>query len=517
MVNSALSRFKVVPAVFALQSTLSAIQPTMVFASLKESVLNRAEPAKTAVLEEAYLDLDYSHSHYLQRSRAFTPSSRRTQRIHFFSTDFSQAQFRSLTEPKRQALFDSYLGYTVIRPGSPQTLGRTFIKPPETIQGKKAFFPTKGSFLSNLSGLQLEIVACPYLSQDQMVMACATASLWMSSNSLCTKGADIPSYSTSDITRLALSLNRTYGPTIGGRGLRIEEMEHAFMAMGYDPILSEYPQQTNLLESAYLYLESGIPPVLTIFFPEQRIHGYRIQGLHAVTVVGHTMDTTLNRPLAIINNINTSASFMPNLILNDDQNGMYLCADVMPTAKKEKPFRAKLQINVNGQILVGYCNSILVPLPPRVLLDGEAAQRAAASWLVFAQSNNWLKNDPLVLRTFLVRANRLKESFLIRANSGVSKRLSEVYRGLSMPRYVWVVEYGYYNNWVNSAPANLTIEGEIIIDPTSPKTYKPDFLSMHVPGTVVAKITDKDDLVKTVSFNIPDDHPYTVLPIVERP
>ncbi|PIR50171.1 hypothetical protein COU79_00850 [Candidatus Peregrinibacteria bacterium CG10_big_fil_rev_8_21_14_0_10_54_7] len=211
--------------------------------ALSDALSNRNHPASTAVIEDRYIDIDYSASFYLQHGRSFTPAERNTTRIHFFSSDFNRRHLHSPTDRTIRLLRDddSYLGFTVIRPSSIPTLGRTFIRPPEQIRHQQAFFPTKADIQSSLYGIQLCTEASPYLSQDGLVMACATASVWMSSRALSSKIFGISEYTTAEITALAMSLDRPYTPSIGNRGLRIDEIERALMAMGYDPKVWELP------------------------------------------------------------------------------------------------------------------------------------------------------------------------------------------------------------------------------------------------------------------------------------
>ncbi|MBN1693761.1 MAG: hypothetical protein JW845_09450 [Dehalococcoidales bacterium] len=506
---------KVIPADQALDNLKSRVQPTFVIDSLRNTLLNRSKPAVTALIEEGYLDRDYSYSHFMQRGRAFTPSSRRTMRVHFFSSHFTKRRLYKMTPDFQNLMNDVYLGYSVIRPGDPPTLGRTFIEPPEYINSQKVFFPAQASFESNICGAVLRKKACPYLSQDHVVLACATASLWISSTSLSLKGVGITNFTTGEITALALSLNRPYGPTIGERGLLIGEMEHALMAMGYDPILSEYPDSEFLLNSSYTYLESGIPPVAVIDFPANQIDSVTFEGLHALTIIGHVMDTGYRRRVKLYNHTISSSDFVPGIILHDDQNGMYLVANILPAGRTTNPlYKAKLEITVGNNTLTGYCKTAIFPLPSRVLLQGEIATSAAISWLQLFQTLNLLEDKQLVVRTFLVTSNKFKQSLIIR---NVPLQLSAIYRGCSLPRFIWIVEYGYADDWIGKNLGDLKIQGEFIVDPTSPATKTPSFLIMHLPKMVLSRHVDKYDTIKIRSFDIPNDYPYSPLQDIDRP
>lgn len=452
---------------------------------------------RTAIAEEGYIDIDYSASYYLQRARSFTPVERATTRVHFFSRrlrtqplyDSSPEFAHALSKPS------VYLGYSVVRPGNPPTLGRTFIKPPHEVGGSTAFFPTRASIPANLCGISLKVEACPYLSQDQLVSACATASLWMASNPLISKIRGVSEYSTADITRLAMALDRSFTPAIGGRGLRFDEMERVLLIMGYDPNLWQYPNPDTLIETCHIYVESGICPVLLISLP---------QGRHAVTIVGYTMNTKIRRMLSNqdVPAIYSSTEFVPNLVLHDDQMGMYLQATIRKITQTDIPSndkdalncKAAIEIHHGHEVSVGCCMGLIVPFPSRVMLTGDGAMAQAVGRVRYWQSRGWLPKKDLVLRAFLVRSNLYKES-LVQQRLDMPHLLTQVYRSLPMPRYIWVVEYGYLDDWRGSDINQLRIRGELILDSTLASNAWIAPLSVHVPGWVDAReiiSTDKD-------------------------
>ena len=91
-------------------------------------------------------------------------------------------------------------------------------------------------------------------------MACATAALWMSTTPLAEKISGVVQHTTADITGMAMSLHRPFGPAVGGRGLSIPEMEQALLQIGFDPSIYFYPTAEALVEICHLFSDSGIPP-----------------------------------------------------------------------------------------------------------------------------------------------------------------------------------------------------------------------------------------------------------------
>ena len=220
-------RFQVASAQNVIDSHISQLFPPNVGDSLKALLTSPQGTAQTAVIESDYIDVDYSASYYDQRGRSFTPDKRTTTRIHFFSDKFSK---RSLTTASRGAIAKmqrSYLGFAVLRPERPTTLGRSVLTCPTTISGQQVRFPTRGNTPVDLAGIPLQVASCPYLSQDTKIMACATAAIWMSTSNLVQKIPGVASHTTAEITSMAMSLNRPFGPVVGRRGLSIIEMEQS--------------------------------------------------------------------------------------------------------------------------------------------------------------------------------------------------------------------------------------------------------------------------------------------------
>jgi hypothetical protein len=282
----------------------------------------------------------------------------------------------------------------------------------------------------------------------------------MATTPLVSKIRGVSEYNTADITALGKSLLRPYTPAIGGGGLRLDEIERALIAMRYEPRIWAYPTANFLIHTCHVYIESGLSPVLIIYFPLRNINGVRIpETRHAVTAIGYTVDTScLQRNDPIDSGIYASTEFLHNLIVNNDQAGMYLPVEIKARAEDELRGIGVVEAivefpHINGY--KGYCEAILVPFPHRVMLKGDAAVEKAESWIQCFRLQEWVENKDLVIHPFLVRSNLYKEAFLKR--DSVPPDLKAIYRSLPMPRYIWVVEYGYIDDWYGSNSAKVTL------------------------------------------------------------
>ena len=356
----AFERYRVIDAKEALTTQIPEFFRPGVAARLEQLMTSgTTSPAQTAVIETDYIDVDYSASYHDQRGRSFTPNKRGTTRIHFFSEQFSKRSLINGSPRTTKIMQSSYLGFAVLRPERPTTLGRTAITCPTNISGRTVHFPTRGTTSVDLAGIPLEVVSCPYMSQDRRIMACATAALWMSTTTLVEKIPGVASHTTAEITAMAMSLNRPFGPVVGKRGLSVGEMEQALLRIGFDPRRHVYPSTDELLATCHLFSDSGIPPIL---FIEQPGMG------HAVTVIGYTLGSSAKmNPVSA--GVYSAHQFVPELVLHDDERGMYLLAEVSDVNPQNDQWKSQLTIHTPTGPEVVFCTAVLVPFPKRVMLD----------------------------------------------------------------------------------------------------------------------------------------------------
>ena len=422
--------------------------PENVTDRLRELLTSLDTPARTAVIESDYTDVDYSASYYDQRGRSFTPDRRVTKRIHFFAAEFSEDDLAEASQPTIRTMQDSYLGFAVLRPETPVTLGRTFVACPTTIAGYPVRFPTRGTTQVDLAGIPLQIESCPYMSQDAKIMVCATAAVWMSTANLVDKMPGIAARTTAEITALAMSLDRPFGPAIVRRGLSIVEMEQAFIRMGFDPRRHEYPNADRILEVCHLFSDSGIPPVLGITFGPVG---------HAVTVVGYTLGPPPD-PVPTLRDVASAHRYVPYLVIHDDQRGMYLLAKLEDEPVEDDHRTAVLTIHTPSGPEKARCTAILVPFPRRVMLDALEVSAQAGYWIEFGKRYGVIEEREVVSRKLLVRSNSYKQKLLENRRSpsnpdGYADELVGFARALPMPRYIWLIEVSYVEDWDATSPA----------------------------------------------------------------
>ena len=503
-------KFEVMSVQEALSRYVLADYMPLPVSKLYESVISVSSDAVTAVTESDYIDVDYSASYHDQLGRSFTPVKRETTRIHFFDVELTRRRLMNASDATVRAMQSNYLGFTVIRPDYPTTLGRTLLKYPDQVNGRPARFPTRGTTPVDLAGIPLSVESCPYMSQDQKVMACATAALWMAATPLAEKVPEIAWHSTAHITRMAMSIDRPFGPVLGRRGLSLQEMQHALLEIGFDPSIHPNPTPEDLVDLCHLYADSGIPPVLVVATDA---------GWHAVTVVGYTLKSPATTAPDGVDLI-PAHHFVSDLIIHDDQRGMYLPASVTKSSKASSPEAAELVLEIEGETEMLSCQAVLVPLPTRVMLDEQGVRVQSNVWINWAKGRGLLEDRKVVTRNILVRSNTLKQTLQERrertGQTGYPEFLVRFARGLPMPRYVWLVEVSYWDNWDPADPNSPPVVADLVLDSTSTERLRPDYLLLHFPHLALGR-QQTDGTVERPWVSHQRDLPHPPFPNIPRP
>ena len=342
-------------------------------------------------------------------------------------------------------------------------------------------------------------------------MACATAALWMSTSNLVMKVPGLASHTTAEITALAMSLDRPFGPVVGRRGLTIYEMEQALLQIGFDPRIHLLPSKSQLIEICHLFSDSGIPPVLAI-----ESNGT----LHAVTVVGYTLGRPMHLPTDTVGMF-SAHEFMPDLVLHDDQRGMYLRAEVSEAQIRDNPRKAKLKIYTASGTEEALCTAILVPFPRRVMLDAIEVQGQSEEWIKFAKDIGAIEKRTVVCRTLLVKSNAYKQLLLRDRETsttihGYPRDFVTFARSLPMPRYIWLIEVSYLDEWDPADPLSPPVIAHFVLDSTLTEAMRPDILLAHLPGVALGQLV-KETGTKFIHRKVSNDHPHQPFPDVPRP
>jgi hypothetical protein len=433
-----------------------------------QSVLEvaREQGCRCVIVEERYLDLDYRSEFSLFWSRRFEDRPPVAKRVHFFVTALQSEQLRDIPADA------DYIGYAVLRPTALGPVGRTVMRPPPRV-GSGAILCTVEDH-PNLFGRELTVNGVPFCQQDGELLRCAHAATW-----LCHYVAQgrqlIGRRTTAEIASLPSSEYSRHRP-LPSNGLTGEQMQSIFSAIGlpaffYDaqdppdppaPLPDVKPDSSGMLASkatrdaaaerakakwmedmrrerllriACKYINSGFPVVVLTEDDEN----------HAFTLVGWER--------------------------LGDRVRLYACDDMVGPYE---PIDDVLDEQAKNGKWVG----IMLPLPEKVFLTGEAAEQMAwnvaegASRIEQPTSAQEVDFTGLVgrfdhlkagvsVRTMLIEGRELKRRLGDRDRNEQSLAL---YRMAHLPHWVWLVEFHDTDARDKGEPCVLA---EIVFDSTS--------------------------------------------------
>jgi len=367
---------------------------------------------RTAVVEKEYVDKGYLIDYSRFYARAFKSYERFTTRLHFFSVDFSEDDFKKmLLSSNTDQLKEEYLGFTVIKPvvnhKNKPLVGRTILKTyPEEINHEKRYFITEKYHVS-LYGVPLEINGLPYKTQDIAVGACATTAIWVSLYPL-NKLFGISLYSSYEITEKSVTLPAEIR-SFPSEGLTFNQMINFIKSLGLDVeiinIEKASPEQKNSIISTAVksYLNCRLPILVGLTLKKDEIDPPEY---HAVVICGYRAD---------------AYGDIKEFYVHDDQIGPYsrtIPKDSLAEWENEWITRrgySKLTVN-----------KLLIPVYPKIRLSFLRIYRYFSR---IKEEYPYLKFDLL-----LEQINSYKE-FIIK-NSIENK---EELLFSSMPRFLWII------------------------------------------------------------------------------
>ncbi len=346
--------------------------------------------------------------------------------------------------------------------------------------------------------------SAPFMEQDTRVQTCSSVAIWISTTAMA-HCFDLPKYTTSEIMDKATKTlaGMRVGPT---QGLTYEQIMLACRDMGYAPIVFEETDKLEAIYQIYSYVESGIPPILFLQLPDGNHH--------AITAVGHAYSLPSQSKLQEIRILKLgeeilryfrSSEWVPSFYVHDDQRGIFRelrflepdptqLRQRISSAHRDTWFPAKISADLKDwhcpvsinlglpskhvpkEIIANLWGTI-VPLPREITLSHSEMERKCA-WIINFCFNRLKLKAPenLVLRSYLIRSNDYKAR--IGQSGDISDFVMALYRGKSMPKWLWVTEMSTVNLWNATSVNKLRIKGELILDATS-NPWPTDFEAFH--------------------------------------
>ncbi|UOG77652.1 hypothetical protein MTX78_24905 (plasmid) [Hymenobacter tibetensis] len=289
--------------------------------------------ARTIMVESPYLSQSFLDDYADYYARGFTAYERLCKRVHFFREAFDQAALEvALLDPQAGGeLWNSYLGYIVIKPLPARQIGATLLQPYQPATDKQRAYPARRPYEINVLGKQLRLETLIFQEQDNNVSACATTALWMAFHktaSLFHTTQPSPYHITSAARNLFYRRGRTFPST----GLDHTQIGEAIQSVGLVADLTNYRQAAEWgadseaaavvlreqLRGAkgliYAYVRLGLPVLLFILLDEREERG------HLVTVTGYRLATSRTQcPVELA----LTSDALDRLYVHDDQMGPF--------------------------------------------------------------------------------------------------------------------------------------------------------------------------------------------------
>jgi hypothetical protein len=281
---------------------------------------------ETVVSEAEYIDRHFLEDYSEYYARCFPSHPRKCARLHFFSSCFSEQEFRAALNNSDDKfilmLQESYLGFAVIRPIPHTVFARVCLVPYKGIlenpNGRIITRPATAS----LFGIQLTVNALPFIEQDKVVSACATSALWVAlsaNNEMPLNSIPSPSHITKSASVGSTEATRTF-PTTGLfpaqilRGLRCFGLE-ASIAWNNKSTISE------LKSLLYAHLKNDTPVILGGELYRKEKESAQYVGPHLICAAGYSMEITDRQKN---DSLNLWSEFIDKLYVHDDRCGPYL-------------------------------------------------------------------------------------------------------------------------------------------------------------------------------------------------
>ena len=436
---------------------------------------------KSYVLEDPYIDQDYSSDYSQFYARTFRAYERYCKRVHFFSSDITSLLHRPLSSDQLSRLRDfaeqAYRGFCVIRPLATAPIGRTVLQA-RVADGfdMEATVTCRADFDAHLLGARLRVTGTSFLQQDTRVGACAQVAIWAGMRHMHAR-YNYNWVSVADITRFARPPSVTEAVSLPNASDRLssDAMVRAIAQAGYQPLCLTRP---DIGDAILPYVESGIPVIL----------GLDIGGSvgHAVTVIGRVFakqDSPTNR----------AVDYVPAFIVHDDQSGPYRW---LPTDKdasttysfsddtiKRDYLGGAIELNVESHAVLA------IPLmSTRVFSTAARAEHYARSQIneilrglpnarrVLAELNLPISEllmdelqaahsaDTIVLRTYLTSAAGYRRHL---AQGSASDGLKDALLDLHLPHFTWITEISTIDSYNQPSPGMRRIFGHTVLDATS--------------------------------------------------
>lgn len=386
---------------------------------------------KGLLIELSYVDKDYRSTYYHFYAKKGRRYESNCLRIHLFGegVTFDEQGLKLLgqtypTQPHSKSgasVPDQYLGFFTLRPTYGNTIGRSIVAP-------RACAFARGSVVSSahkvhVLGYDLTVWGFPWMQQHMDISVCAHVACWAILRHYSERYRKYREYLTYDITRSAYEFDR--GGLVPSFGLTIAHAERVFSEAGTYPIVVRRtegePPNGAFYRQLLAYLESGFP----LFA--------KIGKDHAVAVVGVEWRNGDDEADVDVEVSADAWSMVQSLVTIDDNHLPYTRLG----RKQQSPQKREL----------GDIDVFIAPLPDKIYYPAELVDASSAALpKSFGKALEFPADGDRVVRYFVTTAASLRRHMRERP-SEFAEGLTEAVMKLSLPQFVWIVEYSSIEEW----------------------------------------------------------------------
>jgi hypothetical protein len=481
--------------------------------------------AAAALIEDDYLDRDFSEAYSAYYAKTFKRHSKICTRVLLFSCSLSfLAGIVNPTASAERLQTESsshYLGHIILRPISRAPVSQAILRAPPPPPGFESHLLVKARYTAHILGAELAVDAVPMTQQDSRIGACVQASIWVIARHIHARHRG-PWLSTVAITAAAIantehSINRSL--PAGSEFLTANNAVAALRAAGREPLIYAHQSKDahgkldwGALRPADIinrYVDSGIPVSIWVDIPGQSVG-------HAVVATGQVLKST-SGPSSLPAQP-TRAEFSEAFFVNDDQIGPNVIV----------PVKAISGIGQTPYCVADNTSVLIIPLPSKVFLPAETAE--ALAWGILGMhASGWashkaahvgklgssevlgdefvdeLSKNNVLARTYLTYGWKYKHRAL---RNQLEDSVKTVARDLDVPRYVYVTEFSLLRQLENLPQHQRRVIAHCVVDATAKHEDLESIRLFHAPGLCLWHGHDaKNSLVRYV-IAVKDDVEY---------
>ena len=405
--------------------------------------------ARTILVEYPYLSQSFLDDYADYYARGFREYSRRCKRVHFFRAEFNKPTLlAALVDPATVPdLWESYLGYVVVKPLPARQIGATLLLPYAATEANRRHYPVARTYGVNLLGKQLALRTLIFQEQDNNVSACATTALWMAFHKTASQfQTALPS--PYQITAAARNLFNHHGRNFPSVGLDQTQIGEAIQAVGLVAELRTYRQRgewrldddaavdeqmVEQMQGAkgflYAYLRLGLPVLLFLLLDDDPQQG------HLVTITGYRLSAA---PVPPSGAFSLAAEALDRLYAHDDQMGPYARYAFTDDGRLTTPWSADADWPTATRWQTyrpASLYSLFVPLTAGIRITYEQVYRQVG---LFEQllTDTVREEVDVVWDIYLAFSNEYKED--LRRQQPLTGAPLQAILTAALPKYIWV-------------------------------------------------------------------------------